>query len=161
MLKVIFKPWSYNFCVIDGAECLAEAVDLSWWRDRGELRIQGAAYTARRCRSSYILQSAEGVLAHAERPRMLSGELAIEHLNHRYTLRQSSLFRSDFQLLEGCSQIGSIIPKGFFTRSVSVELPETFPLVLRVFVIWLAVVLWKHADSFAVAAGAAAVTCSG
>ena len=41
MLEVVAKTWSYTFSVMDGTASVAQAVDLSWWRDRGELRIQG------------------------------------------------------------------------------------------------------------------------
>ena len=41
MLKVVPKAWSYAFKVMDGTESVAEAVNLSFWRDKSELRIQG------------------------------------------------------------------------------------------------------------------------
>lgn len=78
MLKVIRKAWSYTFSVTDGTKSVAQAVDLSWWRDKGELRIQDAIYTARRDNSSYVLESAAGVLARAERPRRWLREFVIE-----------------------------------------------------------------------------------
>lgn len=147
MLKVIPKAWSYAFSVTDGSESFAQAVDLSWWRDKGELRIQGVIYRAHRDGSSYVLESAAGVVARAERPRMLCREFVIEHSGHRYTLRAKSAFRRKFLLLDGESQVGSISAEGFFTRRAAVELPPELPLVLQVFIIWLAMTLWKHDDA--------------
>lgn len=149
MLKVIPKAWSYTFSVTDGTESVAQAVDLSWWRDKGELRIQDDIYTARREKSSYVLESAAGVLARTERPRRWHRELVIDHSGRRYTLRAKSAFRREFLLLDGPVQIGSISPEGLFTRSAAVELPKFFPLFLQVFVIWLVMMLWKHEDSSA------------
>lgn len=40
--------------------------------------------------------------------------------------------------------MGKIGPEGIFTRSVSVELPEEWELAVRVFVVWLCVVLWRR-----------------
>lgn len=146
MLKVIPKGWSYSFSVTDGAESLAQAVDLSWWRDKGELRIQGYVYKASRNRSSYVLESAAGVLARAERPRRWFRELDIEHSGHRYTLRGKSPLVRQLLLLEGSTQIGSISPEGLFTRKAEVELPQALPLFLRLFIIWLAMTVWKQDD---------------
>jgi hypothetical protein len=145
-MKVIPKAWSYAFSVLEGAESVAQTVDLSFWRDKGELRIQGYIYKARRNRSTYVLESAAGVLVRAERPRRWLRELGIEHLDRRYTLRAKSPFRRQLLLLEGSTQIGSLSPEGLFTRRTEVELPQALPLFLKVFIIWLAVTIWKQDD---------------
>jgi len=149
MLTVIPKAWCYTFAVTDGTRSIAQAVDLSWWRDKSALRIQDDVYTARRDKSSYVLESEAGVLARAERPRWWFRELVIEHSGHRYTLCAKSVFRRQFLLFDGSTQIGSLSPEGFFTRKAAVELPKTFPLFLQVFIIWLAMTLWKHENNSA------------
>ena len=150
MLRVIPKAWwSYTFSVTDGAKTVAQAVDLSMWRDQGELRIRNDIYTARRHKSAYVLESASGMVARAERPRTWFREFVIEHSGHRYTLRKKSTFRSQFLLLEGSAQVGSISREGLFTRKAAVELPEALPLFLQVFIIWLAMTLWKHDEAAA------------
>ena len=146
-MKVIPKAWSYAFSASDGTGSATQAVDLSWWRDRGELRIQDEIYTARRDKSSYILESAAGVVARTEKPRRWRRELIIDHSGRRYTLRAKSAFRREFLLLDGAVKIGSISPEGLFTRSADVELPKFLPLFLQVFIIWLVMTLWKQEDS--------------
>ena len=150
MLTAISNAWSYSFSVTDGTESVAQAVDLSWWGDKGELRIQDDIYTARREKSLYVLESAAGLLARAEQPRKWFGELVIEHSGHRYTLRAKSALRRQFLLLEGSRRIGSLSPEGLFTRNAAVELPKSIPLFLQVFIIWLAMTLWKHEDCYVV-----------
>lgn len=145
-MKIIPKAWSYEFSVTEGTETVAQSVDLSFWRDKGELRIQGYLYKARRNRSSYVLESAAGVLARAERPRRWLRELGIEHSDRRYTLRAKSPFRRQLLLLEGSTEIGSISPEGLFTRKAEVELPQALPLFMKVFIIWLAMSIWKLED---------------
>jgi hypothetical protein len=122
-----------------------------FFADKGELRVQGVIYTARREKSSYVLELAGHVLARAERLRKWPRELVIEHSGRRYTLRAKSVFRRDFQLFDDSTQIGFVSPEGLFTRKAAVELPRTLPLFLQVFVIWLAMTLWKHEDAAAVA----------
>ena len=146
MMKVIPKAWSYTFSVIDDSKPVAQAVNLSWWRDKGELRIQDKVYTARREKSSYVLESASGILARTERPRRWHRELVIEHSGHRYTLRAESPFQRGFQVLEGPLKIGSISPDGLFTRKASVDVPKRFPLCLQVYIIWLVMMLWKNEE---------------
>jgi hypothetical protein len=147
MLKVIPRTWSYTFSVTDGTRSVALAVDRSWWRDKAELRIQDDLYTARRDKSAYLLESATGVLARAEQPRKWRRELVIQHSGSLYMLRAKSAFRRDLVLFEGATQIGSISPDGTFTRKAAVELPQEFPLYLQIFVTWLAMTLWRHAEA--------------
>lgn len=146
MLKVVPRTWSYTFSVVDGTEAVAQAVDMSWWHDKAELRLQGATYTARRDKSAYLLESDARVLARAEQPRTWRRELFIEHSGPRYTLRAKSAFRRDLLLLEGSRQVGSIAPEWLLSRKAAVELPKEFPLYLQVFVIWLAMTVWKRAE---------------
>lgn len=146
MLKVIPKKWSYAFSVTDGTKAVAQAVNLSWWRDQSELRVRNEIYTARRSRSSYVLESPSGVLARAERPRRWCADLVIDHSGHQYTLRAKSMFRRQLLLLEDATHIGTLSPEGIFTRRATVKLPQTFPLFLQVFIVWLAMTRWKHED---------------
>ena len=124
--------WSYTFSVQEDGQAVAHGADLSWWRDRGELQVQGTTYAARKRRGAYVLEAGTEVVASAIRPRW---------------------WRREFQLFDGTSRIGSIAQTGFFTRKANVDLPTTLPLVLQVFVMWLVVTLWKHEDA---AAGATA-----
>jgi hypothetical protein len=145
--------WSYSFDVQEGGQVVAHGADLSWWRDKGELSIQGNTYAARKRRGAYVLESGADIVASASRPRWWRRELAIEHASHVYTLRPKSAWRREFQLFDGNTRVGSIAQQGFFTRKAAVDLPKTLPLVLQVFVMWLVVTLWKHED--AAASGAA------
>jgi hypothetical protein len=147
MLTVIPKTWSYAFSVTDGAQAIAETMNVSWWRDKAQLRIQGADYTARRERSTFLLESATGELARAERPRRWRRELFIEYSGRRFSLRRESAFRRGYLLFEHGAPIGSISPDGIFTRQAAAELPEELPLFLRIFIIWLVMTLWKHDDA--------------
>ena len=162
MLKVIPKAWSYTFAVKEGDRPVAQVVDLSWWRYDGEIRIQDAVYTARRDRTSYVLEStAAGVIARAERPRWWSRKFIIEHSGRRYTLRAKSLLSRQLLLFEGSQRIGSIAPEGLFTTKASVEFPQTLPMFLQVFIIWLAMTVWKGEAGAAAAGGAAALSSGG
>ena len=147
MLRMIPKPFSWTFSVMDGAEPIAHAVDLSWWSDKGEITVQGVTYTARRegvISGAFVLESTAGVVARALKPSAMRRSLIVEHTGRKYRLRAVSALRRAFALLDGSTRIGSLSPEGIFTRRAAVDLPRTLPLTVRVFIIWLTVMLWKH-----------------
>jgi hypothetical protein len=147
MLTVIPKTWSYAFRVVDGTQPVAETLNVSWWRDKAQLWVNGAHYTARRDRSMFFLESETGVLARAERPRRWRRELFIEHAGRQFALRKESAFRRGYLLFEHGAPIGSISLDGLFTRKAAAELPDELPLFLRIFIIWLVMTLWKYDDA--------------
>jgi hypothetical protein len=53
--------------------------------------------------------------------------------------------------LEGGKQIGSVYPEHALTRKAVIDFPEEIPLVVRVFMFWLVVILWKRASDAAAA----------
>jgi len=156
MLRMIPRAFSWTFSVTDGAEPVAQAVDLSWWSDKGQLKIQGVTYTARRegiMSGAFVLESAAGVVARATKPSAFRRSLIVEHAGHQYTLRATSAFRREFVLLDGSTRIGSLSPEGIFTRRAAVDLPPTLSLTVRVFITWLTAMLWKHDEAAGAAAG--------
>jgi hypothetical protein len=47
-------------------------------------------------------------------------------------------------LLNGNESLGSVSSRFFSKRRAMADLPESLPLVVRLFIIWLAVILWKR-----------------
>ena len=69
----------------------------------------------------------------AEEQGVLRPTLHIDHRQHHYRLRCGLMSRK-FVLTEGSNQkLGTIAPESFFSSSYLVQLPESLPLVLRVF----------------------------
>jgi hypothetical protein len=158
MLKAIPKHWfSWDFTISEASssQALAE-ITVSWWREKGVLTVQGTSYRVYReglGRGAFILESGASVLARAEKPSALRRSFIIEQSGTQYTLCAKSVFRRELLLLNDSTQVGSISPEGVFTRRASVALPEELPLVVQVFIVWLAVILWKRESD---SAGAAA-----
>ena len=155
MLSLVPKKWfSWDFTVTEGARSVAD-IDISWWREQGVLTVQGVdhrVYRERMMSGDFILESGGSVLARAQKPSAFHRTFEIAHEGRRYTLRAESAFRRTFLLLDGERRVGSLSPEGIFTRRASVDLPPSLPLAMRVFVIWLAVILWKRASDSAAAA---------
>ena len=153
MLTAVPRHWfSWDFTVTERSQAIAE-LDISWWREKGVLTVQGVDYRVYRegvMSGDFILESAGSVLARANKPSAFHRSFAIDHEGMRYTLKAKDAFRRAFLLLDGDRHIGSVSPEGIFTRRATVDLPAVLPLAVRVFIIWLTLILWKReADSAA------------
>jgi hypothetical protein len=156
-LELIPKTWSsWNFTALEASQAVAD-IDVSWWREKGVLTVRGASYPVFReglMSGDFILESAGSVLARAQKPSAFRRSFIIKHAGEQYTLRAKSAFRRAFILLDGSREIGSISPEGIVTRRARADLPKDMLLPVKIFIIWLAVILWKR-ESEAVAAGGA------
>lgn len=146
MLTAIPNRWfSWDFTITDGSQTLAQ-IDVSWW-EKAVLTVQGTGYRVYReglWSGDFILESAVSVLARATKPSALRRSFIVEHSGTQYTLCAEAIFRPAFLLLDGSTQIGSLSPEGGFTRRATVDLPEELPLVVKVFMVWLVIILWKR-----------------
>lgn len=152
--------FSWNFEVLDDNDIVAH-IDISGWREKGLLTVQGAEYPVYReglMSGEFILESAGSTLARAWKPSAFRRSFEVECGGKQYRLHAPSVFGRIFVLLGGDSEIGSIAPDGMFTRRATVSLPEELPLPVRVFIIWLAVILWKRDAEASAAASVAAVS---
>jgi hypothetical protein len=68
---------------------------------------------------------------------------------HTLELRKANLFSRRFNVLESGKQIGGIYPLGLFTRRSNIELPSGWPLSTRIFLFWLAFLIWKKQNAAA------------
>lgn len=147
MLKAIRKGWLYSdFTVMEGAQPVADIYELSWWRYKELLTVEGTTYKVQRERLMsrvLILESAGSVLARAWKPGAFSLSFIIEHAGKQYKLREGSTFRRQFLplLLDGHREIGSVSLGRLFARRARADLPEHLPLPVRIFIIWLAFIL--------------------
>jgi len=138
--------FSWDFTVMDGPRPVAE-IDVSRWREKGQLTVEGTPYEVYReglMSGAFILESAGSVLARAEKPSAFQRLFLVEHEGRQYTLRARTAFLREFILLDGSTEIGSLSPEGIFTRRMAADLPEHLPLPVRIFLIWLTVILWKR-----------------
>lgn len=146
--------FSWNYAVSHDEDHLAD-IDISWWRERGTLTVDGRDYGVYRERplsGRFVLESNGEVVASAVKPSAFTRRLIIEHAGMQYELRPQGLFSRTFELHSGPGIVGSLSAKGIFSRRMIVDLPEALPLAVRVFLMWLTVILWKR-DAEASSAG--------
>jgi hypothetical protein len=147
MLTAVPKSWfSWDFTVMDGSQNVGD-IDMSCWREKGVLTVEGTDYRVYReglMTGDFILALNDKVLARAKKPSAFRRAFIVEYADKRYTLRPTSAWGRGFALLDGDSVVGTLSPRGIFTRRAAIDLPKTMPLSVRVFIIWLAVIIWKR-----------------
>jgi hypothetical protein len=112
--------YSWDFDVTDDTRHLAH-VDVSAWGEKGV------------------------VLARATKPSAFRSAFEVRHDGRTYELAKESVWRRRFVIRSGSAEIGSLAPRRMFGREAVATLPESWPLPLKTFVIWLVVILWKRA----------------
>ena len=141
------KHWfSWDFVIRDTTREPVAEVRLSSWRECGAIEIAGVEHKVSRrgMLGAFVVETGDSVVASAEKPSAFRGTFQIEYEAQHYTLRKESMWLRELVLYEGEREIGSIAPTGPFTRRARVGLPENLPLILRLFVIWLTMLLWKR-----------------
>jgi hypothetical protein len=154
MLRAFPKSWfSPDYKVLEDNAIIA-IVALSWMREAGELTIAGSSYRVYReglLTGSFVLESDGSILASADKPSAFYRSFLVKHDGKEYTLEAESAGYRKFVLLEGGKQLGSVYPEHALTRKAVIDFPEEIPLVVRVFMFWLVVILWKRASDAAAA----------
>ena len=135
MLRAIPTSWfSRNYYIIEGTRQVTE-LDMSWWREQGQLTVEGVLYKIYREKllsGAFILEKAGSIVARAEKQSAFLRRFFIEYENKQFTLQAKSVFGREFTILEHQNKIGSVAPEGFFTRRAAADLPEELPLPVRI-----------------------------
>ena len=119
----------------------------SFWRGNGQLELEEGTYQLYRegrFSGDFLLELDGKVLARASKPSALRNRFEIETPDRRLVLRKPSSVNRRLIVLDGEKEIGSIYPLGAFTRSTGIDLPDDWPLSLRVFLFWIVFSVWKR-----------------
>jgi hypothetical protein len=154
MLQATPRGWfSWNFVLSDGEEEIAD-IRLAMLREAGELVVDGKTYRVNReaiMSGAFVLTKDSLELARAEKPSAFQRSFQVSQDGRSYTLGAESALRRRFVLKENGQLVGSVYPVSAFSRKCAVDLPAEIPLPVRVFMVWLVIILWKR-DSDSAAA---------
>ena len=76
--------------------------------------------------------------------RFFRNDIAIEHTRHSYILKKRSWFSSDLVIQEYSELLGTIWRKAVLRIGAETSLTTKIPLEIRVFMLWLAFVIWSR-----------------
>jgi len=117
MLEAIPKScFSWNFKVSN--DNVIADLDMSCWREKGELRIDGYSYVVHQraiLSSSIIFELNNSELAKATRAGFFWQNFLLE-LNEKKQLETKSILRPKIVLKNDWGKIGSLVPHGLFSR---------------------------------------------
>jgi hypothetical protein len=164
-LELIPLSWfSWNFSVLQSGSVIA-GIEMPWWKKKVALTVGGCNYgncrkdgvlTVGDChygvyskdrfswQQSFILASNATLLARAEIRGWRWRSLTVMHGEKAYNLKRQSFWWRAIELLENGQEVGSIVPRGLNRRKAVVKLPDNLPTPVQIFVIWLAVIMWRH-----------------
>jgi hypothetical protein len=143
--------FSSTFRLEEQGRLLGE-VNASLWRDKARLEIQDGTYEFFRegqCGGDFVLEHNGNILARASKPSAFKNRFEVELPNRHLIFRKKAVLSRSFALFDGEKQVGSVYPVGIFTRRSNIDLPSDWPLPLRVFVFWLAFIIWKRQNAAA------------
>ncbi len=92
-------------------------------------------------------------MATATKPSAFRREFDVTFSGRTMRLRPRSAWGRALVLREGEREVGDVTPRGMWSRRATATLPDTLPLPVRLFVLWLAVLIWKRDDDAAAATG--------
>ena len=148
------RLFSWAFAVADDGKPVG-TLDISAWRERGHVTVAGQTFTIIRegfVSSDFRLESGGTIVATATKPSAFRREFAITFSGRTLRLRPRSAWGRALALHEGDREVGEA-RRGAWSRRATATVPETLPLPVRFFVLWLAVLIWKRDDDASAATG--------
>jgi hypothetical protein len=127
-------------------------LDVAFWREAGEVSIEGRPYELYReglMSGDFVLESEGQTLARAIKPSAWFSEFDLEIKGRRYLLKRHFIFGKSFSVLQDDAVVGSVVRAGLFSRRSIISLPPDWSIPAQVFVFWLVLVIWKRDDSSA------------
>jgi hypothetical protein len=135
------------FTVLEDGRPVA-AVRFAWLSRESELVVGDMVYKACQEHSGYgffVLKDQDRVVARAQSLRTLfQDSCTIEYAGKRYQLERASIFGAKYVLREEGQVVGHIEPERVLTKRTRACLPEGLPLVVRLFIVALAMDLWVN-----------------
>jgi hypothetical protein len=157
MLRTIPNHWfTWNCEVLENAVPVA-SINFAAWGEAGELIVQGSRYRVYRespLSGNFILEENGNRITSAKKPNPLFRAFFLEYAGRQYELKAQSPFGRTFVLQEHGQTIGSICPEHAFTRKAILDLPARIPLAVRIFMVWLVMILWRRQQRQSSAASA-------
>ena len=126
--------------------------DPSIWREKALLELEDGTYQLYRERhfsGDFVLEHDGKIAARATKPSAFRGIFELELSNRQLVLRKPSVWSRSFVVLDGEKEIGRIRRLGVFGRRTNIDLPGEWPVSARVFVFWLAFLIWKREQAAA------------
>lgn len=138
--------FSTNFRLRQQDKLVGE-IDTSIWREKARLELEDGSYELYRegfHSGDFVLERNGKAIASATKPSAFENKFEVELPDRHLVLRKTSIWYRRFGLFDGETEIGSIYPLGMLTRRSNIDLPADWPLGIRIFLFWLAFLIWRR-----------------
>ncbi len=98
--------------------------------------VLGVSFSLYRGDEAVVVEKTTSLLANAQQ---------IEHDGRRWSMKPARYFGKTFNVRsDGGAQVGAITPARYFfpLSDITIDLPDDVPIVVQVFMLWLAVKSW-------------------
>ncbi|MBC8290850.1 MAG: hypothetical protein H8E37_11090 [Planctomycetes bacterium] len=136
---------SWNFQIEDETQVVAE-IEFDWDPEWTDIRIHGELYQVSSnapSGGSYQLMRDSRSIALAIKRGILR-TFDVEAAGRRFNLSALNLFGRTIGLRENSQLLGTLRPIGIWRCTADVDFPDDIPLNVRVFMIWLALMIWSQ-----------------
>lgn len=157
MLELRKKKFFSNEYVAEENGAVVAELNLSVWRSQGELTIQGRSLKLKKrgaLRDTFELLDGDTALIEVAQPSAWRSRLRFRYEQRDFEIVDKAWYSSTLLLKAGESVVGSISSRGLFAEGAKVDLPDSLPLALRVFVGWIAMIHWDDSATAGAAASA-------
>lgn len=131
----------------------------SWWRTQAELTVQEQGLWLTKqgvLKGTFGLFDGDAAIVKVTQPSGWRPRLVFQFDEREFEIRQKAWYSSTLLVKSNGSVVGSIRPKGLFATEANVDLPARFPLAIRVFIGWIAMICWDEAAMSGAFSGASA-----
>jgi hypothetical protein len=138
--------FSGNFRLEQENQLVGE-LDPSVWRCKATLELEDGTYDLHREKGlggDYLMERNGNIVARAVKPSFFRDKFAVQLGSRSIELKKLRWTSRKFGLFDGDTQVGTIYPRGHFTKRTNIDLPKEWPLASRVFMFWLVYMVWKR-----------------
>ncbi len=158
MLELRKKSLFSNEYVAEENGNVVAELSRSRWREQGEIKVHGRSLKLKKqgvLRDTFAVFDGDTVIVEVAQPSSLRSRLTFQFDGRDFEIRDKAWYSSTLLVKSGGSVVGSVRSRGLFFARTIVELPDSLPLALRVFIGWIAIVRWAEDEAAAAGAGGA------
>lgn len=145
-LEAVPKGWLSGGLVVESKGQPVADISGKWWPNTAVITIDDVRFDVS-CKGflhwTYELRTEDVLVASATSRGWFRTVFDIRHGEEEYELSFASGWGSVFQLKSGSRHLGELSMKKWFSQRVQIDLDPMLPLPLRLFVLWVAVSIWR------------------
>jgi hypothetical protein len=125
---------------------LVGAIETSLWRETAQLELEDGTYNLHRATvtsGEFVAERQGKIFARAAKTSYWRHDFDVELGNRRLTLRATRWKRA-YGVFDSDKQIGTVAPTTLIGRRAIIDLPASWSVLDRAFLLWLCLIMWRR-----------------